>query len=289
MRKGKFEWTRGRFGITPRILNLDTRVRWMVIFILQLSYLPLTSEYEDRLASEPVSTFRRRFCSWLSLILPDKGGDSTSIRSWRFPSKSFPIYHLIKDHLSFSSIVIQAESVFKSPTKEFNTKHHSIPRLWFTWSTVGVQTPPASRKAGYIGLPNSVSTKEASDASDPSPGPWFPHSLAISSAPCFILFEKESWDHVWWKGSFCTPYCHVPPYKTYTSIEPQRGTVWDHTQHRSYANISYHSYIGPLYDIRVFFSHNFKQFMLRQNSIRKNLRVVWVITLVASFQTALCV
>jgi hypothetical protein len=33
----------------------------------------------------------------------------------------------IKNHLSFDSIIIDAGSVFfKSPTKEFNTKHHSL-------------------------------------------------------------------------------------------------------------------------------------------------------------------
>lgn len=179
--------------------------------------------------------------------------------------------YFIKNHLSFDGIIIDAENVFKSPTKEFNTKHHNLtayPHLWFTWPTVGVQTPPASRKEGYIGLPNSVSTKGASDASDPSPGPRFPHSLAIPSAPCFILFLKESWDHVWVKGWSFTPYCHVPPpYKTYTSIGPQRGTVWDYTQHKNYANITWHSYTCPLYNIR-FFGRNFKQFVLRGNSIR---------------------
>jgi len=175
----------------------------------------------------------------------------------------------VKNHLSFDGIINDAESVFKSPTKESNTKHHNAsPLLWFTWPTVGVETPPTSRKEGYIGLPNSVSTKGASDASDPSPGLWFPHSLAIPSAPCFILFPKESWDHVWGKGWSFTPYCHVPhPYKTYTSIGPQRGTVWDHTRHKNYANITQHSYTGPLYKFR-FFGHNFKQFVLRENSIR---------------------
>lgn len=145
----------------------------------------------------------------------------------------------------------------KNLTQSITASRHVPPLVHMTHSRCRDPTSLPQRRVHWIAQ-FRVNKGGASDASDPSPGPWFPHSLAIPSAPCFILYQKESWDHAWGKGWSFTPYCHVPPhpYKTYTSIGPQRGTVWDHTQHKNYANITWRSYTGPLYNFR-FFGHNF--------------------------------
>ena len=107
----------------------------------------------------------------------------------------------VKNHLSFDGIIYDAESIFKSPTKESNTKPHSLsPYLvHMTHSRCRDPTSLPQRRVHWIAqfrVNKGGAGGGASDASDPSPGPWFPHSLAIPSAPCFILFQKESWDHV---------------------------------------------------------------------------------------------